>query len=77
MKKESGGTTMRAKVKKEKVIIKDFQIYVSLKGKELYIGEDESSGWVNYIENDEDVKRCIGNYLDMYCYDKEEQNGRE
>jgi hypothetical protein len=77
MKKESGGTTMRAKVKKEKVIIKDFQIYVSLKGKELYIGEDESSGWVNYIENDEDVKRCIGNYLYMYCYDKEEQNGRE
>lgn len=46
--------------------MKDFEIKVSLEGNELLIIEEHSTGVKSYVENEEDVARCIKNYIEIY-----------
>lgn len=46
--------------------MKDFEITVSLKGNELLIIEEHSTGAKSFVENEEDVLRCIKNYIEIY-----------
>ena len=51
--------------------MKDFKITVSLKDNELIIEETKS-----FVENEEDVARCIKNYIEIYV-EKGERNGKK
>ena len=51
--------------------MKDFKITVSLKDNELIIEETKS-----FVENEEDVLRCIKNYIEIYV-EKGEKNGEK
>ena len=50
-------------------MLKDFEITVSLKGNELLIIERETTGAKSFVNNEEDVLRCIKNYIEMYVWD--------
>lgn len=50
--------------------MKDFEINVSLKDNELLIIEENSTGVKNFVENKEDVVRCIKNYIEIYHQEK-------
>ena len=57
--------------------MKDFEITVSLKGKELLIIEEHTTGAKSFVENEEAVLRCIKNYIEMYLWnDKGEKKGK-
>jgi hypothetical protein len=45
--------------------MKDFEITVSLKGNELLIIEEHTTGTKSFVENEEDVLRCIKNYIEI------------
>ena len=47
--------------------MKDFEITISLKGNELLIIEEHTTGAKSFVENEEDVLRCIKNYIEIYC----------
>ena len=46
--------------------MKNFEITVSLKDNELLIIEEHSTGVKSFVENEEDVARCIKNYIEIY-----------
>lgn len=48
--------------------MKDFEITVSLKDKELLIVEEHTTGAKSFVENEEAVLRCIKNYIEMYVW---------
>lgn len=58
--------------------MKDFKITVSLEENELLIIEEHRTGVKSYVENEEDVARCIKNYIEIYVEkalnEKEKQN---
>ena len=45
---------------------KDFEITVSLKGNELTLSEEHTGSMKGFIENEEDVARCIKNFIEIY-----------
>ena len=51
--------------------MKDFEITVSLKDNELLIIEENRTGVKSFVENKEDVARCIKNYIEIYHQEKE------
>lgn len=46
--------------------MKDFEITVSLKDKNLLIVADHATGVKSYVEDENAVLRCIKNYIEMY-----------
>lgn len=46
--------------------MKDFEITVSLKDYELILSEEHTKGMKFFVENKEDVLRCIKNYIEVY-----------
>ena len=46
--------------------MKDFEITVSLKGNELTLSEEHTGSMKGSVENEEDVLRCIKNYIEIY-----------
>ena len=48
--------------------MKDFEITVSLKGDELLIIEENTTGSKSFVENEDAVLRCIKNYIEMYLW---------
>jgi hypothetical protein len=48
--------------------MKDFEITVSLKGNELLIIEEHTTGIKFFVESQKDVVRCIKNYIEMYVW---------
>ena len=46
--------------------MKDFEITVSLKDNELLIIEEHTTGVKSFVENEEDIARCIKNYIEIY-----------
>ena len=46
--------------------MKDFEITVSLKGNELFIIGEHTTGIQLFVESQKDVVRCIKNYIKMY-----------
>ena len=52
----------------QKKEMKDFEITVSLKGNELFIIEEHTTGIKFFVESQKDVVRCIKNYIEMYVW---------
>lgn len=50
----------------QKKEMKDFEITVSLKGNELFIIEEHTTGVKFFVESQKDVLRCIKNYIEIY-----------
>jgi hypothetical protein len=48
------------------VKMKDFEITVSLKDNELLIIEEHTTGVKSFVENEEDILRCIKKYIEIY-----------
>lgn len=48
--------------------MKDFEITVSLKGNELLIIGEHTTGIKFFVESQKDVVRCIKNYIKMYVW---------
>jgi len=49
---------------------KNFEITVSLEDGILFIGEETSTGVNSNVESNEDIIRCIDNYLEIYVEEK-------
>ncbi len=54
--------------------MKDFEITVSLKDNELLIIKEHTKGVKSFVENVEDIARCIKNYIEIYHKEKGEKN---
>ena len=46
--------------------MKDFEITVSLKGNELLIIEENTTGVQGFVNSEEGLLHCIKNYIDIY-----------
>ena len=51
--------------------MKNFELMILLDGNELLIAETHTPVFIkSYVENQEDVLRCIKNYIDIYVEGK-------